>query len=288
MNRGGRRTDVFVDDEDCTTFLNAVGDGVERFGCEVHGFALMPNHYHLLVRSVRGNLSAFMRRVGGLYTQRVNRRHGWDGPLFKGRFKSQLVGDDTYLGYLLAYLHLNPVRANRVNRPDEPSWTSHRAYVGLEPSPPWLSTSPLLDQLGGRDGVEDFVRTIHVGQRPWPDALDTASGWLVGGEATSRPVAHGTPARPMQDVAAVERAICEVTGATSEELRTSKKGPRANPARRFAVWAIRQSTALSYGEIAHLLDMSPNQVAKVVQRMRPGGDPVIDAWQADWSSRVDA
>ncbi len=124
MNRGRRREAVFVDDDGCQLFLDVIGAVFEHNGCEVHGYSLMPNHFHLLVRSARGDLSA------------LNRLHGWDGAVFRGRFKSQLVTDEAYLGHLLAYLHLNPVRAHLVSRPDEPSWTSHRPYLGLDRPPP--------------------------------------------------------------------------------------------------------------------------------------------------------
>ncbi len=284
MNRGRRREAVFVDDDGCQLFLDVIGAAVEHNGCEVHGYSLMPNHFHLLVRSARGDLSAFMREVVGVYSQRLNRLHGWDGAVFRGRFKSQLVTDEAYLGHLLAYLHLNPVRAHLVSRPDEPSWTSHRPYLGLDRPPPWLSTETLLGLLGGREGVEAFVRELHCGTRPWPDALDTARGWLVERDTPPLPPRDDPETTPMNQAAEVEAAVCALTGATPDELRRAVRGPRANPARRFAVWALRQSTSMSQSEIGRHLGMSANQVAKVLSRMRPGQSVELDAWQAAWTA----
>ena len=286
MNRGRSNAPIFHDNADCQLFLDIVGDAVGEFGVNVHAYALMPNHYHLLVQSVRGNLSAAMRHLGAVFTQRSNKRHGRDGALFRGRFQNQYIADESYLRHLLAYIHLNPVAGHLVSRPDEPSWTSHRAYLGLDGAPPWLTTTSLQEQLEGPDGVDRFVRDVHCGTQPWPPALDTASGWLVDGEATRFPARSETPAPVEMDPDEVERAVCEVTGETPATLRVAARGPRANPARRFAVWALRRQTKLSHSGIGRRLEMSSNQVAKVLARLREGNPSIAD-WQDAWRRRMD-
>lgn len=284
MNRGRRREPIFEDDEDCQQFLDVIGDVVGRRGVEVHAYALMPNHYHLLLRSVRGDLSRAMQDLGGGYTQRLNAKYGWDGPVFRGRFKNQLIAAPEHLDYLLAYLHLNAVRANLVARPDEPSWSSHRAYVGLEGAPDWLTMSHFHGALRGPEGVEDFVRRVHGGAAPWPAALNTASGWLVDGPNTRfAPVARSPGPRRLSP-AAVEALVCEITGASPAALRTVVYGPKANPARRFAVWALRHETELSITQIARQLEMSPHQAERVLHRLRADGSAIAD-WRAAWEAR---
>ncbi len=141
MNRGRNHELIFLDDGDAITFLDAVGDTVERFEIEIHAYSLMPNHYHLLVRSRRGNISDAMKHLGAVYTQEFNRRHPHDGALFRGRFKSQVIEYEAYLIYVLAYIHLNPLRAGLITRLDGlRGWTSPRRYLGRTSEPEWLVT----------------------------------------------------------------------------------------------------------------------------------------------------
>ena len=81
MGRGARRESIFRDEGDCLIFLESVEATVNRFGLEVHSYALMPNHYHLLVGSVRGNLSRSMQKLLSSFVLGLNRCHKWDGPV---------------------------------------------------------------------------------------------------------------------------------------------------------------------------------------------------------------
>ena len=159
MHRGARRAAIFVDRADHLGFLDGLAEMVDRFGLEVHAYSLMPNHYHLLVRSASGNLSKGMQFLNGTYTLWLNNRHHWDGPVFRGRFHSQLVDDEGYLRYLIAYIHLNPVEAHLVRRVGDEAWTSHRAYLGKEEAPAWLTTRVLRDLFGGKARLHDPTLT---------------------------------------------------------------------------------------------------------------------------------
>lgn len=79
----------------------------------------MSNHYHLLIETPDGNLSAGMRQLDGIYTQTFNRKHCKDGYLFKGRFKAVLVEKESHLLELCRYVVLNPVRAHMVTVPGD-------------------------------------------------------------------------------------------------------------------------------------------------------------------------
>ena len=116
MNHGRRSENVFLKKRDYHTFIELLKEASELWTVAIAAFCLMPNHYHLLIRTPQGNLSRFMRHVNGVYTQRFNKNNNYEGQLFKGRFKSILVYGDSYLLQLLRYIHRNPIRAKLVKR----------------------------------------------------------------------------------------------------------------------------------------------------------------------------
>ena len=269
MHRGARREVIFRGDEHCLLFLRSVGEAVERYGLEVHAYSLMPNHYHLLVRSPLANLSRCMKHVNATYTQRLNLRHGWDGPLFRGRFRSQIVEDDAYLDHLFAYVHLNPFRAGLATRLDEPCWTSLRAYLGKERAPAWLRTEFFSARLGGRTGVEDAIRSRRKRLDEWPEELDRDTGWIWPSNAGSSKTSVESPVDSARvSVSHVLKRVALQAGCSVASLKQPKMGRGANPARRVAVWALSRAPGYSHREIANALDMSEGQVAKVLWRMR--------------------
>jgi len=86
LSRGNERKEIFNGNEDRKVFLEALGQMSNRFDVEVHAYVLMGNHYHLLVRTKRANLSKAMQWFGVTYTRRFNLRNGRVGHLFQGRF----------------------------------------------------------------------------------------------------------------------------------------------------------------------------------------------------------
>ena len=110
MNRGDRKEDIFVDDPDRQRFLETLGEACQKTGWQIHAYCLMRNHFHLVVETLRANLSSGMQWFLGTYTARFNRRHMLFGHLFSGRYKSLIVdgSGDGYLKTVCDYVHLNP------------------------------------------------------------------------------------------------------------------------------------------------------------------------------------
>ena len=149
MNRGARQAPIFHSDHDCVSFLGLVADLPRLFGVEVHAYALMPNHFHLMLV----------------------------GPVFRGRYRNRLVEDERYWAHLLSYLHLNPVKARLAPTPAEARWTSCRAYYGLETRPDWLKTEDLLDAFLGPAGLSEYTQAQQVGREGAPDGFDEEHLW---------------------------------------------------------------------------------------------------------------
>jgi REP element-mobilizing transposase RayT len=289
MHRAARRKAIFRADADFVLFLDLLGETVRRFRIEAHAYALMPNHYHLLVRSREGNLSRAMRHLNGVFTQKLNAANGWNGPIFRGRFTSRLIHDETYLRYVLAYIHLNPLRASLVTRLDSGgAWTSHRAYCGKAPVPGWLTTADLLDRFGGAGALHETALALHRGKAGWPDeGFDAATGFPTAGTFTrvERPHAPRRKRMGRDDKAALVSAICEVTGVSPARLRQGIRGIYGNPERRFAVWALARTTLLTQGEIGALLGMSASHVARDLARSR-AAIAGFDAWSEAWREKL--
>jgi len=85
-----------------------------------------------------------MRHINGVYTQRFNTQYGYDGQLFRGRYKAILVGEDRYLLQLVRYIHNNPFQAGIVKSSEQYEWSSHRGYLSKAKKWDWLHKQFLL------------------------------------------------------------------------------------------------------------------------------------------------
>ena len=266
MNRGARKAPVLGTDRARQIFLEVLSELPERFATRVHGYALMPNHFHLMLSTRHGSLSPAMRHLGAAFTQRLNAQEGWDGPLFRGRFKNRVVGDSRYWMHLIAYLHLNPV-PSLVTRPEEWPWSSQRAYQGLDPTPPWLCTEDLLDIFGSRAGLLRYISEHLEGRGTKPDGWDPQALWkpaVTGVVTTGLPALEG----PRWVPAAAIEEVMRVTGRTEEELLVSRRGRRDNRARWLTAWWLERRAGLTQREIARHMDCLQPSVANMLLRLR--------------------
>jgi putative transposase len=287
MNRAARRAALFGDDEHAGTFLSALADVVFRFDVEVHAYAMMPNHYHLLVRSVRGNLSRAMKHLGMHVTRDINRLHRWDGPLFRGRYRSELITDDAYLLTVAAYIHLNPVRAGLARRLDQHCWSSHRGYLGLDVPPEWLSWEFVTNVAGGRKAFAAYVGDLRVGARAWPPDFDLKQGMRSSIAADAIKVRQRSNLRDRKSHVnrSVERLLAEVlaiTGARRGDLTRCVRGPGGNRVRRFAAWVLSVESDLTQSQIGKALDMSENHVCQMLCRMATSQLEPMKGWMRRW------
>ena len=138
-----------------------VGSGLE-VGCAVVAYCLMPNHFHLLVRPRDDRFSRGMQRFSISYAKAMNKRMGRSGALFQGAFEAVRVDRDEYSLHLSRYIHLNPVEAGLVRRPEDWEFSSYRDYVGLR-----QGTLPvpgiILSQFSSPGAYREFVEADGLG-----------------------------------------------------------------------------------------------------------------------------
>jgi putative transposase len=175
LARGDRREPIVWSDEDRWMFLHTLGAMCGRTGARVHAWALMDNHYHLLLETPKANLVAGMSWFQNTYTRRFNSRNRQWGHVFGGRYKAVVVQhrDGPYFLRVLDYIHLNPVRAGVSSKGegfDSHPWTSLREYR----KPPgrrqeWMETGAGFEATGLRDSP--------AGRRKFVERLETLIDW---------------------------------------------------------------------------------------------------------------
>lgn len=144
-SRGNQKKEIFLDDQDYQEFLAVLNRVSKTYNWICHAYCLMPNHYHLVIETPDGNLSAGMRDLNGIYTQKFNKRHNTVGHIFQGRFKAFLIEKEPYLLRVIRYTVLNAVRAGLAKRPGDWPWDSYRATLGLAPLPDFLEIDWVLN-----------------------------------------------------------------------------------------------------------------------------------------------
>ena len=110
ISRGIERREIFRDDSDRTDFLERLFGLTESHGVLVHAYCLMQNHFHLQLQTLQANLKEAMQRLLSGYAVRFNLRHRRTGPLFQGRYRAILAGEEDCITETNRYIHLNPVR----------------------------------------------------------------------------------------------------------------------------------------------------------------------------------
>jgi len=174
MGRGIDGIKIFSNKRDREDFLERLADLCRADALSVYAWALMGNHYHLLLRTGNQQLSNSMRKILTGYVVNYNRRHKRYGHLFQNRYKSIICEDDPYLLELTRYIHLNPLRAGIVKDLKELKgykWCGHSSIMGMIKRE-WQDTDTVLAYFGKRrkraiERYDEFVgRGIEVGSRP--------------------------------------------------------------------------------------------------------------------------
>ena len=157
-NRGVNRQAIFFQKKNWGFFISKLRQYFVSSIVDILAYCLMPNHYHLLVYIKVDDLFSckVMQPFGTSYTKAINAQEKRVGPLFQGRFKGKLVENGRYLHHLTRYIHLNPVEAGLVARPEEWPYSSYLEYVGLRPGT-LPQTSVILDQFDSMAAHQAFV-----------------------------------------------------------------------------------------------------------------------------------
>jgi putative transposase len=180
VNRGLEKRRIFPDERANQHFLALLSVLPTRFGLKIHSYVLMGNHYHLQVETPKANLSQAIQWLNVSYSVWFNRLHKRVGPLFQGRFKAVLHAQDESALAINQYIHLNPVRVQKLGGHEGRAelhreadrdlrqarvaalnyqWSSYNIYVGKAKNPGWLSTDSVYAFFG--DPTRRSLRGVY-------------------------------------------------------------------------------------------------------------------------------
>ena len=296
-SRGWERRAVVRDDRDREKWFQLLDRVADRFGWRFFAWVLMDNHFHLFFQTPDANLSAGMHALNSGYATWFNRRHQRVGSLFQGRFKAILVEDESYCRTLSRYIHLNPVRARKVERPEDHPWSSYQHYLQSRQAPAWLDWKSVLadiakDQRRARSEYRRFVEDgLHgkivsplkgvvekalLGSAEWIDKMRHVLG-IAEADSNVAGLRH-LAWRPSQEQ--IEAAVAEEYGVDKNMLFAKRL--KNNDARIAALYLIRKLTNVSAVQLARQYGgVSQAAISKMVGRAEARRDQ-----QRRWKQRL--
>ena len=273
---------IFEDNKDYSTFLDLLQETIETFHINIAAFCLIGNHYHLLIQTPEANISRSMRHINGVYTQKYNKLHGYDGPLFRGRYKSILIDAVSYLLQVLRYIHRNPVTAGLTKKLDY-SWSSHKAYLSTAKKWNWISREKILNMLSRNKSLQkavykDFVNT--------PDENDFSSIYkkrklpailgcekfleYIKGNFLSKKKHIEIPESQIliPNKSKILSEICSEYKVSTSDLQISRRGQN-NEARNIAIYLMRKLRGDTLMDICNVFGLKKDSSAgSIVDRVK--------------------
>ena len=174
IGRGIEKRNIFRDNTDRQLFIKRLGNILNESQTPCFAWALLPNHFHLLLKTSLTPIATIMRRLLTGHAVTFNRRHKRSGHLFQNRYKSILCQEETYLLELIRYIHLNPLRAKQVSNLktlDQYAFCGHSVLLGHSQND-WQSVDEALKLFDkkvskARKRYRKFVKKgVDQGRRP--------------------------------------------------------------------------------------------------------------------------
>lgn len=304
IGRGINRQNIFTDKDDYVLFLKRLGDLLMATQTSCFAWALIPNHFHLLLRTGNVPISVVMKRLLTGYAVNFNRRHHRYGHLFQNRYKSILCQEDAYLLELVRYIHLNPLRAKLVSEYGGLAaypYCGHGAVMGRR-NIEWQDTQYVLrlfsnKALTAKNEYSRFVRS-GIGQGNRSDLtggglLRSHGGWtgvkalretgdyqkgderILGDGAFVRDVLdkaeesfkekYRLKARGY-DLDQLIQRIAEITNVTPSEILDSLRDAKRTSARSILCYWATEKLGTPQNQLAQMLNRTQSAITYAVRR----------------------
>jgi putative transposase len=233
--RGIERGKIFRDDQDRWNFITRLSMLVEQTQTKCFAWALIPNHFHLLLKTGTEPIATVMRRLLTGYSIGHNRRHSRNGHLFQNRYKSILCQQENYLKDLVRYIHLNPIRAGLVADMaalDRFRFTGHCYIMGKEKNS-WQSSDEVLAHFGDKRSLarrayrEFLAKGIALGRQPTlvgGGLVRSAGGWSAVRSLHKAGIFQKSDERILGDGDFVDSVLSEAQEAMQDRYLLSARG----------------------------------------------------------------
>lgn len=285
-------------------FLGRFGENLVAADASCLAWALMSNHYHLLLRVGQRPLSKIMAPVLGGYASSYNRRHGRCGYVFQNRYKSILVDKDAYFMELVRYIHLNPVVAGMVENVDELGsypWTGHAgmlkrhkqewhsadtalahfgvtfrrarsAYIRFmkqsvtDPQPQNFSGGGLIRSHGGWQSIDRFRKehTACIGDERILGSSEFVEFALL--QDNLREESQVSLARQGWNIEKLAQWVCDITGVQMHQLKAKARGGKLAEAKAILCYLGSAELGLTIRELADFLAISQPSASAWVRK----------------------
>lgn len=306
IQRGLERRKIFIDDSDRKEFTRRLDKGLTRTGHKCYGWVLMPNHFHLLIRSGVRPLSDLMRGLLTGYALYFNRRYKRRGYLYQGRYKSILCQEEAYLLELVRYIHLNPFRAGLLldtKSLGSYKWSGHAVLMGNSQSS-WQETGEILERFGTNKAeairrYEEFIAEgKNIGKREdlsGGGLLRSAGGWkgiqqlrkskekwhaderiLGDGDFVSQTLKvaeeHLERQAKLQqegwDIDRVVEKVCDLLGVDIKDIKRLSKRNKIAQARSLIAYFANKELGISGIELSRYFEITPASISEAITRGR--------------------
>ena len=275
--QGNNRQDIFMSNQDRRYFLSLLRAYKDRCELKVYAYCLMAHDAHLLIETVRPNLSLAMQGFNTVYTKYFNGVHNTVGHVFQGRYKALVVDKEHFLAEMTRFVHLQPVRAGLKEKPWRYQWSSCAAYVESDQREPLVDSDAVLAQYG-KLRIKQSVRYLQYIKDRLKSASDfvlpVARGLAVGSEGfLSRMEERGaSPAAAPKaaSMADAKRILAEVAakhGLEPEKLVGPLQWREIAAARRAAIHRIWKEAHMGVTELSRLFNRTPSAISQVIRAM---------------------
>jgi putative transposase len=262
-------TAAFRDGRDRDRFLALLGTVGPEERWRIHGYSVHRDGYELLIETPAGGLSHGMRSLIGRYTQLFNRRHGREGRLFEGRFRSILVQKEAYLRDVARYLAWSPVREGLARRPEAWRWSSFAATAREGMAPRWLETNGrgrayrrfVAGGSGAPSPLEKVVKSVYLGDTGF---VRKAKVLLASG-AYRKKVRRRSRLSGDVGLREIRATVAREWGVPPASLRRHGGEPKV-----AGMYLARKLTPLSNLEIGEAFGVGEARVSSAMRQVREG------------------